>query len=550
MNKTNTTVCVRLLGCALLMLAMAGCTQGVSLTPTSNAVVVKVVANASVGAWVEKAAEAFNGRQRVAAGRPIYATVTRVEAGDAIAGMATLNPDIWMPDDAAWAELAATRGFSGFVGGCVTTVRSPLVLAVNRSLAESLGYPARSLGWLDLSSLAGDAGAWRYYTGGQFGPSLRMGHAHPSVSGSGASTLLAVVQAARSTAAVVTAADIRSPLAQASVAAFEGGVTIFGKNASEVAIALDARGITYLGAAAVYESDVFALGKDTEIVPVYPFEGTFVASHPACVNSGADAQQKEAALAFQSYLTQPAAQALARELGFRPQTSDPKAAPVLAAARGFDLSQPKIEFSAPPANLEAVQSVWRASRKPINLVMVLDISGSMAGEKMRSMQRAAANFAAQLSKGDRLTVLAFSTAVSVVHGPVIVQTDADRNTARNAINALIANGGTALYDGVGEASDLIRKDTSSQRSNVIVLLSDGQDTGSKKYRNDAALLERIRRDNTTTVSIAYGKDADVSTMQRLAREGNGDYYAGSEADIAAIYAEISTAFGGSAGIGR
>ena len=53
------------------------------------------------------------------------------------------------------------------------------------------------LGWLDIGSLAADPSAWAYYSGGQFqGDVLRLGHTHPGLSGSGASTLLAIVQAA------------------------------------------------------------------------------------------------------------------------------------------------------------------------------------------------------------------------------------------------------------------------------------------------------------------------------------------------------------------
>jgi len=54
----------------------------------------------------------------------------------------------------------------------------------------------------------------------------------------------------------------------------------------------------------------------------------------------------------------------------------------------------------------------------------------------------------------------------------------------------------------------------------------------------------------TVFTIAYGSDADVNTLRSLATQANGNFFEGDEASIAAIYEEMSAAFGGSVGVGR
>ena len=56
----------------------------------------------------------------------------------------------------------------------------------------------------------------------------------------------------------------------------------------------------------MYESDVVNFGGSegdaAGLVPIYPFEGTFMATHPACLNSAADDESQEAARQFREYL--------------------------------------------------------------------------------------------------------------------------------------------------------------------------------------------------------------------------------------------------------
>jgi len=115
----------------------------------------------------------------------VFARVSFVEAGQSVSDMAADDtPHLWMPDNEVWIDVLARNGNTALQRNCQSVVASPLVIAIWRPVAEALGWPGCTIGWLDISSLAADPTAWAYCSGGQFGASLRLGHTHPGLSGS------------------------------------------------------------------------------------------------------------------------------------------------------------------------------------------------------------------------------------------------------------------------------------------------------------------------------------------------------------------------------
>lgn len=517
--------------------------------PPRNAVVVEVVANTSLIPWLESAVATFNeAENRAADNRIIYVMLEGLESGEAVAAFTDTTAAVWIPDNEVWVNALADQGNPSFQGDCVSVAESPLVIGMWRPVAESLGWPGLPLGWLDIGSLAADPASWQYYSGGQYGEALRLGHTHPGLSGSGASTLLALVQAAQSQTTAVSTEQIQQPIVQASVGAFESAVSWFSSSTQALGQAMRDRGASFLGAAVVYESTVVQYGNG-EIVPVYPFEGTFMATHPACINQTADNAIRDAALAFRAYLLSPEGQQAAMNNGLRPVDSSIPAVAPLDESRGVDLAQPAVVFNPPTVEaLYAIQELWQAARKDVNLVMLLDTSGSMRGTKIENMRQAAVQFVQQMGDDDHLTLVAFATE------PVVLIRHEQVGPAREQIIAtiqtLVASGDTTLFDAIGDGAALIAETTSPDSTNAMVVLSDGQDTRSYRYRFNDDLINAAVANNTTIFTIAYGSDADERTMEALAQRANGNFFRGDEASIAAIYEEMSAAFGGSVGVGR
>lgn len=542
-----------LLLAAMLGLTTLACSLSADEGPPRNAILIEVVANTSLTPWLRGTIENFDSAKiKTATGKPVFVSLNPVEAGQAVADMTAdaHPPALWIPDSEVWVNVLAVRGQASFQGNCVSVAQSPLVIAMWRPIAEALGWPGRSLGWLDIGSLAADPSAWAYYSGGQFGPTLRMGHTHPGLSGSGTSTLLAIVQAAQSKPEAVTVEEIQQPIVQASVSAFEGSVSWFSTSTDQLGQTMRQRGVGYLGAAVMYENTVIQYGGgDQDIVPIYPFEGTFVATHPACVNGSASAEVQEAATLFRDYLLKQEAQQLAVANGLRPVNESVTIGPPLDPAYGVDLSQPEVVFSPPTVDtIYAVQDLWQAARKDVNLVMILDVSGSMNGDKIENMRQAATQFVEQMGDDDFITIVAFSSQpIVLIHHE---QVGLNRESVIGTMETLEAGGDTALYDAIGLGANSIAQTTSSQTTNAMVVLTDGLDNNSYQYTFDQHLIETATANDTTVFTIAYGDDADREVLAELASQANGNFYPGTEANIAAIYQEMSAAFGGSAGIGR
>ena len=521
----------------------------------SNAVVVKVDANSSLSSWLTGSVEEFNATNtKISSGKPVYVVLQSIEAGQAVIDMTTNDsvlPDMWIPDSPVWAEILTEKGKSNFQADCVSVAQSPLVIAMWRPVAESLGWPGRSLGWLDVGSLAADPSAWAYYSGGQFGATFRLGHTHPGLSGTGAETLLAVVQAALSKKEPVSASEIQQPIVQASVGAFEGAVASFGTSTDSLGQSMKQRGAGYLAAGIVYESTVIQYGQgNPNIVPIYPFEGTFVATHPACVNSSKSAEAQEAAHAFRDYLMRDETQQQAVDNGLRSVNPQISSAALAERVQGVDLSQPKIIFEQPSVDsVYAVQTLWQAARKNVNLVMVLDTSGSMEGGKIQNMRQAAVQFVKEMGDNDYITLIIFQGESAILLAEH-AQVGANRQAMIDQISSLRAIGSTPLYDSVGLGALVISRNLSSQTTNAMVVLTDGLDTASKSYDFDNKLIAVAIAHDTTIFTIAYGNDADQKLLSSLAQQANGNFYLGTEANIVAIYEEMSAAFGGSQGIGR
>jgi Ca-activated chloride channel homolog len=546
MKKRNYLLCLLVLALMSMSCSLLG-----ENGPPRNALVFRVAAAPALERWLSEAAESFNREKiKTEAGQVLYVEVDLIEAGDFVADAANVTVyALWIPDQAVWVDVMAQDGYQGYAENCLSLVESPLVIAMWQPLAEALGWPGKDLGWLDLGSLAADPSAWTYYSGGQFGENFRMGHAHPGLSASGTATLLAVVQAAQSKSEAVTAEEISAPIVQASVSAFEGSVASFTKTASELITLMAERGQQYLNASITYENLITTYEGDIPLVPIYPFEGTFVADFPACVNGEMSADKIAAAEAFRGHLLLEETQQQAWENGLRPL--DMAIIEDAAAQPLIDLQQPSVVFESPSVDaVFAVQDLWKSARKAVNLAMVIDTSGSMEGRKLINVKSAASDLISVMGDEDYVTILIYDQ-LSKVEIPVEhAKVGENRQALINLINNLTAWSGTPLYDSIAVAAESLARTQSASTANAMVVLTDGLDTESFNYRFNETLINLAMANDTTVYTIAYGNDADENLLEELALQANGNFYQADEANIAEIYGEMSILFGGNLGIGR
>lgn len=105
----------------------------------------------------------------------------------------------------------------------------------------------------------------------------------------------------------------------------------------------------------------------------------------------------------------------------------------------------------------------------LDVVLLVDTSGSMLRGALQAATGAASAFVDRLHAGSRVAVVNFGPAAQV-----ILPFTTDRAAQRAALGSLVASGETPLYDGVVAASQLFTGSGSARRA--IVVLSDGGDT--------------------------------------------------------------------------
>ena len=217
------------------------------------------------------------------------------------------------------------------------------------------------------------------------------------------------------------------------------------------------------------------------------------------------------------------------------ETPEPSGAVDMAA----HISHPKVLSGGQRTvyvNLELkAQEARPANRLPLNVALVVDRSGSMRGAKLRDAREAARGLLQKLEPQDRVSLVSYSTTVSVDF-PASVLSDTSIGSIERAIDRLSASGSTNLSGGLVAGRDQVRAHASRNQVNRVLLISDGIANVGVTAQPE---LNRIAREASQTgvllSTIGLGDDYNEDLMTALADYGGGGYYYVREsADLAAV----------------
>lgn len=166
----------------------------------------------------------------------------------------------------------------------------------------------------------------------------------------------------------------------------------------------------------------------------------------------------------------------------------------------------------------------------VEVVLVMDTSGSMQGEPIASAIEAASSFVQEMPAEIKVGVVSFSDAPRVLERPTL-----DHGAALDAITSLTAQGETALYDGVVSAASLF---TPGAQKN-LVLLSDGGDTVSNATFSRSVASARGANAAVFAVSLE-SPESDEEALTSLAAKTKGRYSKAATADLSRIYANLAS----------
>ncbi len=536
-------------------------------TLPAGAVVVEIHSSNTKEDWMNQIVAAFNAENHTVEGKPIVVTVFHVGSGTSMTDIldGKIKPVVWSPGSSPWVA-TINQSWQDRTGRplipdpCPDTLNVPLAIAMWQPMAQALGWPDAPIGWDDLAELSTNPDGWAAYDHPEWGQ-FKFGHPHPEHSNSGLLSLIAEVYAAIDKTEGLTVADVKSQEVVDSVGAVERHVFHYGKKDTDLLERMTLRGPEYLHAVTSYESNVIKWNRDYgdelhfPLVAIYPEDGTFWAGNPYCILNAdwVSDEQAEAATIFRDYLLSPEQQALAMDWGLRPASLSVTlrnpidlahgAVPSITIDRVPNLAEPSEEV------VGHILDVWHQVKKKATIIMLLDTSGSMRGDKIKGAIRGATTFVNQMDPADEIHVFTFASDVLLLpaRGPV----GQVGEELKASLNGLYAEGATELHAAVIYAVERIEalqaedEAAGEPRLYGIVLLSDGKnETDGGPSQND--MLSRLPSGTEAAgvkiYTIAYGDDADLDLLKTLANRTNGKQFSGNVENIEAVYFLISSEF--------
>jgi Ca-activated chloride channel family protein len=437
---------------------------------------------------------------------------------------------------------------------------TPLVIAMPRPMAQALGWPNEPLGWADILSLSQDPAGWGKLGHPEWG-AFRLGKTNPNFSTSGLNATIAAYFAATGLSSDLTVANVQDPAVRDFVRGVEASVVHYGDITltflSNLQRADDrGQGLSYISAVTVEEKSVWdynqgnptgdpaTLGRHapprTPLVAIYPEEGTLLSDNPYVVLEApwVDQPKKALAAAFLEYVQAPAQQREFQRFAFRDANGRPGS--LINQSNGLLPQEPRAVLSPPsPVVLNELQASWDELRKRARVLLVMDVSGSMGdpvpelgSTKLELAKTAAVSALDQFASDDDVGLWIFSSEFPTVQTPYlellpVAPLGGQLSQMKQFIQQLQPGGGTALYATTRAATRFMRDNLDPARINAVVVLSDGKNEYPPDVDLDGLLRDlqsESEAENVRVFPIAYGADADLPTLTRIAEASRAAAY--------------------------
>ncbi len=412
---------------------------------------------------------------------------------------------------------------------------SPVVFGVKESKAKAWG-------WLNNPTIT-----WQNIVSKASSGELKFAMSNPAASNSGFTALIGVASAIAGTGRALEVKDINNAALQEP---FKGQTLTAGSSgwlADSYVKAQDT-----LDGMVNYESVLLSLNESGQLreklTLIYPQEGIITADYPLLLINGEKREQYDKLVA---YLRSPDFQQQIMERTLR----RPVIPQVKLSAKFSSQLLVELPF---PNSADVVDTLLIAyndeQRIPSHAIFVLDISGSMEGNRLRDLKQALvgltgvdSSLTGQFSRfrnREQLTLMPFSSVVHDVRDFNITDVATDSQSMqsiRDYVEGLNTQGGTAIYSSLQQAY-LFAQDARKTNPDLyysIVLMSDGEnnegissDEFTNFYNSLPAEAQSVR-----TFSILFG-DANEKAMTAIAELTNGRMFNAKSESLGVIFKQI------------
>lgn len=163
--------------------------------------------------------------------------------------------------------------------------------------------------------------------------------------------------------------------------------------------------------------------------------------------------------------------------------------------------------------------VESSKKSAIDLICVLDSSGSMSGDKIYSLKDAMSFIIGSLGDDDSLAIVNFNDQAHILHS-FLKMTEANKYSSRHHMDQLQAGGGTNILHGMQVGFSLSEQQQRS-RNKAFFLLTDGQDTNNLPAKK--ALAKQIKDCGSSLFVFGFGRDHDSAQMSEIANAAEGSF---------------------------
>ncbi|MDO8666053.1 MAG: VIT domain-containing protein [Gemmatimonadales bacterium] len=172
---------------------------------------------------------------------------------------------------------------------------------------------------------------------------------------------------------------------------------------------------------------------------------------------------------------------------------------------------------------------------PRDLTLVVDVSGSMSGDKIEQARAALRQALGTLRPADRFRVISFSNRVTNFRDGFTPATPDNLAAARTFVDQLVADGGTNI---AGALESALGATVAEERLPIVVFITDGIPSVGEQSPERIAQAAGGRIGRARIFTVGVGSDVNTYLLDRLANEGRGT------AEYVAPDANVEVAMGG------